>query len=70
MRRISVIDHFRASARLSLYRGDHAKFLLFLLVGLVRHPDSLARGFLLRFPARQTVNRLRPSAEQATAARG
>lgn len=67
MRRMTVIDHFWASARASLYRGEHARFLLFLLVGLVRYPDSLMRGFLLRFLARQIVNRLRPSAGRATA---
>ncbi len=67
MRRVTVIDHFWASARVSLYRGEHARFLLFVLVGLVRYPDSLARGFLLRFLARQIVDRLKPSAGQATA---
>jgi glycosyltransferase involved in cell wall biosynthesis len=70
MRRMSVIDHFWASARAALYRGERAKFLLFVLVGLVRYPDSLMRGFLLRFLARQIVHRLRPSAGQATAAGG
>jgi glycosyltransferase involved in cell wall biosynthesis len=67
MRRMTVIDHFWASARAALYRGEHAKFLAFLLVGMVRYPDSLAHGFLLRFLARQIVNRLKPSAGQATA---
>jgi glycosyltransferase involved in cell wall biosynthesis len=70
MRRMTVIDHFWASARASLYRGEHGRFLLFLLVGLVRYPDSLVRGFLLRFLARQIANRIRPSAGQATAAGG
>jgi len=70
MHRMTVIDHFWASARASLYRGERATFLLFVLVGLVRYPDSLLRGFLLRFLARQIVNRLRPSAGQAPAGGG
>jgi glycosyltransferase involved in cell wall biosynthesis len=62
MRRMTVIDHFWASARAALYRGEHAKFAVYVLVGLVRYPNSLVRGFLLRFLARQIASRLKPSA--------
>jgi glycosyltransferase involved in cell wall biosynthesis len=66
MRRMMLIDRFWAGARAALYRGERAKFSLFLLVGVVRYPDSLVRGFLLRFLARQIVSRLKPSAVQAS----
>ncbi|MDX1540213.1 MAG: glycosyltransferase family A protein [Geminicoccaceae bacterium] len=60
MRRRTVIDHFWASARLALYRGERLRFAHYLLVGIARYPDSLMQGFLLRFLARQVASRLRP----------
>jgi len=66
MRRMMLIDRFWAGARAALYRGERAKFSLFLLVGAIRYPDSLARGFLLRFLARQIRSRLKPLTARAS----
>ncbi|MEM7504360.1 MAG: glycosyltransferase family A protein [Pseudomonadota bacterium] len=67
MHRTTLIDSFWASARTALYRGERLNFSLFFLVGMLRYPDSLVRGFLLRFLLRQVNSRLRP---QAVASRG
>lgn len=59
LRRRAVIDMHWATARAALYRGERQRFAIYVILGLLRYPDSLLHGYLLRFAGRQLTARLR-----------
>ncbi len=61
LRRNAAIDYFWATARAALYGGNRWRFAQLLLIGLWRFPDSLLKGFLVRFLWRKSFGRLLPA---------
>jgi glycosyltransferase involved in cell wall biosynthesis len=61
LRRNAAIDYFWATARAALYGGNRWRFLQLVLIGLWRFPDSLLKGFLVRFIWRKSFGRLLPT---------
>ncbi len=62
LQRNAAIDYFWATARAALYGGNRRRFAQLVLVGLWRFPESLTKGFLVRFLWRKATGRLLPSA--------
>jgi glycosyltransferase involved in cell wall biosynthesis len=58
LQRNAAIDYFWATARAALYGGNKRRFAQLLLIGLWRFPDSLCKGFLVRFLWRKSLARL------------
>ncbi len=58
LRRNAAIDYYWATARASLYGGNRWRFAQLCLLGLWRFPESLTKGFLVRFLWRQCRGRL------------
>ncbi len=58
LQRNAAIDYFWATARAALYGGNKKRFAQLLLIGLWRFPDSLLKGFLVRFLWRKGLGRL------------
>jgi glycosyltransferase involved in cell wall biosynthesis len=49
LQRNAAIDYFWATARAALYGGNRWRFVQLVAVGLWRYPESLTKGFLVRF---------------------
>jgi len=58
LQRNAAIDYFWATARAALYGGNEKRFAQLVLIGLWRFPDSLFKGFLVRFLWRKSLGRL------------
>ena len=58
LQRNAAIDYFWATARAALYGGNKRRFLQLLAIGLWRFPDSLLKGFLVRYLWRKSLARL------------
>jgi|GEM_PF-730955 len=58
LQRNAAIDHYWATARTALYGGNKKRFVQLLLIGLWRFPDSLFKGFLVRYLWRKGLIRL------------
>ena len=58
LQRNAAIDYFWATARAALYGGNKKRFVQLLLIGLWRFPDSLLKGFLVRYLWRKGLVRL------------
>jgi glycosyltransferase involved in cell wall biosynthesis len=52
-RRRALIDVHWATARAALHRGEERRFLLYAASGVLRYPDSLLRGYLVRYLGRR-----------------
>lgn len=49
LKRNAQLDYYWATARAALYGGNRLRFLQLVLIGLWRFPESLTKGFLVRF---------------------
>jgi glycosyltransferase involved in cell wall biosynthesis len=58
LERNAAIDYFWATARAALYGGNRRRFAQLVLIGLWRFPESLTKGFLVRFLWRKATRRL------------
>jgi glycosyltransferase involved in cell wall biosynthesis len=58
LQRNAAIDYFWATARAALYGGNKQRFVQLFLIGLWRFPDSLLKGFLVRYLWRKSLARL------------
>lgn len=59
LRRRALIDMHWAAARAALHRGQRKRFAGYAVLGLLRYPDSLLRGYLLRFLGRWIASSFR-----------
>lgn len=58
LQRNAAIDYYWATARAALYGGNRRRFAQLVLLGLWRFPESLTKGFLVRFIWRKCLGRL------------
>jgi glycosyltransferase involved in cell wall biosynthesis len=59
LQRNAAIDYFWATARAALYGGNRWRFVQLVAVGLWRYPESLTKGFLVRFLWRKAFGQVR-----------
>ena len=58
LQRNAAIDYYWATARAALYGGNRRRFAQLVMLGLWRFPESLTKGFLVRFIWRKAMGRL------------